>query len=177
MNGALTATGIPFKLRRVGRCDGDALIAMHGRCAPESRFHRWMGNTDGMPTAYLSEVLAGADDHHAVLAELCGSERRAIALGSVVKVADARYELGLLVEDDFQGIGVGTTLCDNMIAQLPQGCSLIAEALFENRRVLQRLSRYGPMWLDHCLGEVTAVVTVAFTRGLGSPSLSSAAVP
>jgi GNAT superfamily N-acetyltransferase len=160
MSAALTTTGIPFRLRRVGRSDGAALIAMHGRCGPVSRLQRWMGHTDSMPSADLDHALAGADDHCAVLAELCGPRRRVIALGSVVKIADASYELGLLVEDDFQGIGVGTALCDTMIAQLPRGCSLTAEALFENRRMLQKLSRYGPLHLSHCLGDVTAVVNV-----------------
>jgi hypothetical protein len=120
-----------------------------------------MGHTDTMPRAYLDHALAGADDHCAVLAELCGSEGRVIALGSVVRIADASYELGLLVEDDFQRVGVGIVLCDNMVAELPRGCALIAEASIDNRRMLQKLSRYGPLRLNHCFGEVTAIVNVS----------------
>jgi GNAT superfamily N-acetyltransferase len=154
----VTVAGTLFALRRACDADAVAVNAMHDRCSPESRFHRWMGHTEAMPSAYLAHALSGADDHHAVLAEL--PTGKVIALGSAVQVSGATYELGLLVEDGFQGMGVGTALCDRLVARLPHGSTLIAEALFDNRRALNRLSRYGPLHLDHCLGDVTAVVTV-----------------
>ena len=157
----MTVMGSLFTLRHVCAADAGAVIAMHDRCGPESRLHRWMGNSATMPSAYLAHALSGADDHQAVVAELATGQ--VIALGSAVKVSGATYELGLLVEDDFQGIGVGTALCDRLVGALPCGATLIAEALFDNRRVLKRLSRYGPLRLTHCLGDVTAVVTVAFS--------------
>ncbi|WP_167105248.1 GNAT family N-acetyltransferase [Mycobacterium sp. DL592] len=127
MRAALTSTGLSFAVRLAVGADREAVVAMHDRCSAASRLHRWMGNSAAMPTAYLDHALSEAADHHAVLAQL--DDGRVIALGSVVALPDGGYELALLVEDDFQGIGVGTTLCDNLVATLPPGSSLIAEAL------------------------------------------------
>lgn len=119
-----------------------------------------MGHTATMPEAYLRQALSGSAEHHAVLAELCGHHSRVIALGSAVKGSGDSYELGVLVEDEFQGCGVGTALCDHLVGALPKRCTLIADALFDNRRVLHLLSRYGSLRLTHSLGDVTAIVNV-----------------
>ncbi len=161
----MTTTGRLFTVRQVCEADADAVLAMHDRCGPDSRLHRWMGNSATMPSHYLAHALSGADDHHAVVAEL--ATRQVIALGSAVKLSGATYELGLLVEDEFQGVGVGTAMCDRLVAALPLGATLIAEALFDNRRVLKRLSRYGPLHLSHSLGDATAVVTVTSAQFAG----------
>ena len=43
-----------FALRQACEADAVAVIAMHDRCGPETRLHRWMGNTEAMPSAYLA---------------------------------------------------------------------------------------------------------------------------
>lgn len=87
-------------------------------------------------------------------------ERTARCVGHALLAPQLNRELGLLVEDEFQRSGVGTALCDRLVARLPRGATLIAEALFDNRRALNQSSRCGPVRLTHYLGEVSAVVNV-----------------
>jgi hypothetical protein len=168
----VTATGIPFRVRRAVEADRNGLIAMHDRCGSVSRLHRWMGHAEAMPNGYLCDALSGSADHRAMVAELCADQPRLVALGSLVRVTAESYELGVLVEDAFHRVGIGMFLCDRLIAGLPGGCSLIAEAHFENRALLQGLARYGAVQLSHSLGDVTAVVTVThapLSRAYASP--------
>ncbi len=68
-----------------------------------------------------------------------------VALGSLVNVEATTWELGVLVEDSYQGVGIGSCLIDLLVRSVPprQCTSLVADALADRRHLLARLARYG----------------------------------
>jgi GNAT superfamily N-acetyltransferase len=151
--------GRAVRIRRPHRDDRAALIGMHRRCGPVSRFQRWLGNVSEFAPRYLEAVLAGTADHPALLAETCSGPPEVIGLASAGRLLGATYDLAVLVEDRYQGHGIGTALCDRLIAALPVGSALTADCLFENRRVLRHLAGYGEVTIGYDLGVVHALVT------------------
>jgi GNAT superfamily N-acetyltransferase len=155
---------ITVRIRRPCQDDRAALIGMHQRCGPVSRFQRWLGNVSELAPRYLDAVLAGAADHPALLAETCGESPEVVGLASAGRLPDAIYDLGVLVEDRYQGYGIGTALCDQLIGALPVTSSLTADCLFGNRRVLRHLAGYGEVSIGYEFGVAHAVVERSRSR-------------
>jgi GNAT superfamily N-acetyltransferase len=155
---------ITVRIRRPCQYDRAALIGMHQRCGPVSRFQRWLGNVSELAPRYLDAVLAGTADHPALLAETCGESPEVVGLASAGRLPDATYDLGVLVEDRYQGHGIGTALCDQLIGALPVNSSLTADCLFENRRVLRHLAAYGEVRIGYEFGVAHGVVERSRSR-------------
>ena len=135
-------------------CDVDELVAMHARCSPATRYARWHGHTKRFPPSYLNRLL---DDDLAVVARRDGV---LIGLASAAQVGPDTWEIGLLVEDDWQHRGVGGQLLTEMIdAAHRAGADVIrAEVLESETGLLGPLRALGPMLTRLSHGVVTADV-------------------
>jgi GNAT superfamily N-acetyltransferase len=109
-----------------------------------------------LPTPYLDAVLAFSPDHIAVVAAIDG---QLIGLASAALTLDDKREVALLVQDRYQGAGIGMQMLDALVDSLDVHEDLCADALFENRRLLRKLARYGTVSLTCACGVCHACVT------------------
>lgn len=135
-------------------CDIDELVAMHDRCSPATRYARWHGHTKRFPPSYLRRLV---DEDVAVVARVDG---QLIGFASAAQVGPDTWEIGLLVEDEWQHRGVGGQLLTGIIGAARQiGADVIrAEVLESDTGLLEPLRALGPMWTRLSHGVVTADV-------------------
>jgi GNAT superfamily N-acetyltransferase len=91
-------------IRVVQPGDGDAIARMMNRCSPRTRYERFHGVVTEIPPTYLRSCLTGA--HLALVAEH-GTE--IVGLASLARDEDVP-EIGVVVEDGWQGRGLGRAL-------------------------------------------------------------------
>ncbi|WP_442812022.1 GNAT family N-acetyltransferase [Streptomyces sp. NBC_01803] len=106
----VTAGGHPIVLRAAGPEDLDAARDMHRRCSAPSlarRYHGPLGDAD----RYLGHLLTPRYGH-SVVAETAAGD--IIGLGHLLWDGD-ETEVALLVEDVWQGYGVGTALLRELL--------------------------------------------------------------
>ncbi len=72
----------------------------------------------------------------------------------------------MLVEDEYQGRGLGPRLIGHLVDRLPADAPLAADALTERRRALRLLARFGSLRVTPSAG----VLHAAVTRSPGGPS-------
>jgi GNAT superfamily N-acetyltransferase len=144
---------------RMLRLDVDALLAMYDRCSPETRFRRWHGHLRTFPQAYLSALVAGADEHIAVVAR---AESEVIGFASAAEVAPGVREVGILVEDRWQHRGVGRQLQSGLLAEsVALGTRYVrAEVLAGDAWLVDGLRLLGPTSVRTESGIVTAQVAL-----------------
>jgi GNAT superfamily N-acetyltransferase len=100
-------------IRVAGPDDADALARMLARCSPRTRYERFHGVVTEFPPAYLHRCLTG--EHTAVVATE-GTELVALAsMGGVFEAPDVR-EIAVIVEDRWQGKGLGRELVATILA-------------------------------------------------------------
>lgn len=123
--------------------DGEAVRAMHDRCSLESRRLRYFSVKPFLPQRVL-DVFAERSHGLTLVAE--GPDGSILALAHLMHVLDPGVaELGFLVEDDWQGRGLGRTLCDLLLAiGRERGMvELRATVLSENVRMRRLLTSLG----------------------------------
>ncbi len=142
-------------IRPVGPADGPALSAMYRRSSPESRYRRLGGFLPDLPHSYLARCLAQVPEvHDALTVEVAGAPGQLVALASAALVPHdprrATVELGILVEDAWQGLGLGRQLIralltraghrgvDTVYAQLTPGSGGLVRALGRDLEVIER---------------------------------------
>ena len=133
-------------IRRAGECDGAALAEMFARCTAATRYRRFHGHVNVLPARYLAEALSGRADHFALVAVAARQAAGAIvALASCRTVSPGTAELGILVEDGWQRLGLGAALLREMAAHARRhGIGLLtAQLLAEQSWILQLLGPYG----------------------------------
>jgi GNAT superfamily N-acetyltransferase len=119
--------GHPFRVRRAGPADREALTLMFERCTPQTRYRRFHGPVKGIPERYLADALSGSPFHYALVgyavvgcpeAALAGEPEatRIVALASCRTVNEGAAELGVLIEDAWQRRGLGTRLIGDLAA-------------------------------------------------------------
>jgi GNAT superfamily N-acetyltransferase len=92
--------------------DGPEIAALHGRCSPATTAARYLTPMTRLPRRLLAELLAA--DVALVAVDDLG---RVVALATLVAAEPPdRVELGLLVEDAWQGAGLGTALVRRLTA-------------------------------------------------------------
>jgi GNAT superfamily N-acetyltransferase len=106
-------TAVIEAVRPVRPADGDELDALMARCSLETRYRRFFAPVRSMPAEYRQGVLAGDPAHHDALVVFQPSGRL-IALASLVR-GECDWELGVLVEDGWQRLGLGTTLVHELV--------------------------------------------------------------
>jgi GNAT superfamily N-acetyltransferase len=132
---------------------------MHERCSPQSRYQRWHGHVQEFPRRYL-ESLRHSGDHVAVVAIRDGD---LIGLASAGPAGPGRWELGVLVEDDWQRRGVGRQLLLALVTALAAtgADTLYVEVLASQRGMLEPLRNLGPVTVTGTSeGVVSAEVTL-----------------
>lgn len=100
-------------VRRARPADAAALGRMLDRCSPRTRYERFHGVVEAIPPGYLRRCLHG-DGQEARVAELVTGEL--VGLASTGPVAPEVCELGVLVEDRWQGKGIGRLLAADLMA-------------------------------------------------------------
>lgn len=97
-------------VRSAAAADARAIKRMVERCSTSTRQRRFHGGTAAIPAAYLARIGSPPPGDLHVVA-LAG--RRVVALASF-----ADGELGLLVEDEWQGGGLGRTLLRHVLERV-----------------------------------------------------------
>jgi GNAT superfamily N-acetyltransferase len=118
-------------IRQPTPTDGPAIEAMFARCSLESRYARFLAPLPTIPAAQLTQVLTPHS----------GNEAWVGVTGDDPERMGADAELALIVEDSWQGRGIGTTFL-KMLAERAWSsgvCRLTASVLTESRHVLQML--------------------------------------
>jgi RimJ/RimL family protein N-acetyltransferase len=106
--------GLPaIVLRRITPADKDGLVAGLGRLSERSVYQRFLSPKPRLSSGelrYLTEV--DFSDHYALVAVLEQAPGVIVAVGRWVRSAEdpAAAEIAIVVADDLQGRGVGTTL-------------------------------------------------------------------
>lgn len=84
--------------------DSDAVALMLGRCSPTTTGGRWSGGSPRDDRAWLRRLLG-------TQVVVCGwDRRRLVALANLSPWDGETARAGLLVEDDYQRLGLGTVL-------------------------------------------------------------------
>ncbi|MDI2128810.1 GNAT family N-acetyltransferase [Yinghuangia seranimata] len=131
-------------LVRPGRADDvESVQLMHDRCSPESRRLRYFTSIPRLPRAAVERLLVPRAGVTLVAVRPDGG---IAAVGSLLHTQDPGCgELALLVEDGWQGRGLGTALLRRLgtIAQARGMAELRAHVLPGNRRMLGLFDRAG----------------------------------
>jgi GNAT superfamily N-acetyltransferase len=108
----ITQDGAGIVLRDGRSADADAVAAMHDRCSRATLFARYHAGTRTIPRRLLHRLLAPPRGR--TVLGLVG--RQVIAVGQLINTNDPRVgEVSLLVEDDWQGQGVGAALLTHLV--------------------------------------------------------------
>ncbi len=93
-------------LRRGTTADQAPVAALHERCSEESRYRRFHAPLPQVPSRLVRATLE-PEDGWSVLAAL-GSDVVGVACAGPLSTREV--EVGVLVEDGYQGLGIGTRL-------------------------------------------------------------------
>lgn len=145
----LLPDGSEVVLRLAGPEDLSAVSALHGRCSARTRLHRYLSGGPGPSPAQLSRLLDPARST-TLVAEVVegsgghGSGDQIIAMANLVGEG-LQAEVALLVEDAWQGRGLGTALLRRIgVLAARMGCAaLVAHGHAENGAILRTLRRFG----------------------------------
>ena len=138
----LTSDGAGVVLREGRPADADAVSAMHDRCSRASLFTRYHAGTRSMPLRLLHRLLAPPRGRTVV--GVVGHQ--VVALGQLINTTDpAVAEVSLLVEDDWQGRGLGSALLGQLagIARAAGHRELVGWCLPEETGLLRAARRAG----------------------------------
>ncbi|TQM83682.1 acetyltransferase (GNAT) family protein [Saccharothrix saharensis] len=103
----LTDDGMALVLRPGRAGDEDAVADLHSRCSMGTLFHRYHAGVRTVPRRWLHRLLSPPRGSTAVAQ--CAD--RVVALGQLIPMSTPdSAEVSLLVEDEWQGRGVGTAL-------------------------------------------------------------------
>ncbi len=163
---AAVTAGMPL-VRRALPGDRDELTRMFGRCTPLTRYRRFHAPVTAIPARYLAGAVAGGPFHHALVACPGPDPGPLSALASCCVVDEGAAELGLLVEDAWQGRGLGRRLVGELVAQASRdGLRLLtAQVLSEQAWLAGLLGHYGPARLRAAgTGVLTVAVRLPDTR-------------
>lgn len=142
--------------------DGPALLALHERCSPATRFRRWHGHLTQFPRRYLAELLAATDSASAPQLGVAAWSGAGTMIGfaSAALLDPGVRELGVLVHDDWQGRGVGRTLVTALAEQARAAGTtvLCADVLAGDAALVESLRRLGPTVSRVKAGSIAAEV-------------------
>lgn len=135
--------GVEVVLRAATAADAPLVAALHARCSPQTRSLRSLPTRPVLAPAVLHHLI-GADGSTSILA-VTPDGGAAIGLANLVHAAPGTAEIALLVEDAWQGRGVGTALARNLIEQARTGrCTeIVAVSQVGNSALTRVLRRAG----------------------------------
>jgi RimJ/RimL family protein N-acetyltransferase len=135
--------GVEVVLRAATAADAPLVAALHARCSPQTRALRSLP-TRPVLTAAVLQRLIGADGSTSMLA-VTPDGGAAIGLANLIRATPGTAEIALLVEDAWQGRGVGTALARNLIelARAEQLTEIVAVSQVGNGALTRVLRRAG----------------------------------
>jgi GNAT superfamily N-acetyltransferase len=133
----------PFLVRRAVERDRPALAQMLVRCSDETRCRRFHGHVNAFPERYLTEALSGSPVHFALVAG--ADDGAVVALASCRTVTPGVAELGVLVEDAWQLLGIGGLMLREIVSYaLDNGLTMLkAQVLTDQAWIVRVLRHYG----------------------------------
>lgn len=148
---------MPYRVRTARAADLAGLVAMLARCSPENRFRRFHGNVTTFPPRYLAEVVSTLPEHVALVAD---TGDQPVALASCRLVSADAAELGVLVEDAHQRLGLGGCLLRSLVdhADRLRVTTLRASVWVNQGWILRLLRPYGDCTVEWSFGVVDVTV-------------------
>jgi GNAT superfamily N-acetyltransferase len=129
-------------LRPIRPDDACGLIALHARMSEQTRYLRFFTPCPRIPPALLRRFVDV--DHHSREAFVALSGTDVVAVGRYERLSPAEAEVALVVEDAFQGQGIGTALLTHLaLAARDNGIErFVGTVLPENTGVMKWISGY-----------------------------------
>jgi acyl-CoA synthetase (NDP forming)/GNAT superfamily N-acetyltransferase len=154
---ALLMDGRIVHVRRISDGDEEALSALYSRASPRSRYLRFFSAGISIERE-VQRLLVRGDDHLALLAEHDGV---AIGVASYEILNGTQAEIAVLVDDAWQGDGIGSLLIEHLaaVARSAGIQELLGDVLAANVSMLRTSASLAPgVARDH--GEDPEVVRV-----------------
>jgi RimJ/RimL family protein N-acetyltransferase len=135
--------GSEVVLRPATAADAPLVAALHARCSPHTRALRSLSTRPALAAAVLQQLI-GADGSTSVLA-VTTDGGAAVGLANLVCTGAGTADVALLVEDAWQGRGVGTALARNLVelARTKQLSEITAVSQVGNGALTRVLRRAG----------------------------------
>jgi acyl-CoA synthetase (NDP forming)/GNAT superfamily N-acetyltransferase len=138
---ALLMDGRIVHVRAVSEGDKDALSALYGRTSPRTRYLRFF--SAGISIDREVRRLMPGDDHVALLAEHDGL---VVGVASYEVLSGDRAEMAILVDDTWQGDGIGSLLIEHLtaVARRDGIQELVGDVLATNVNMLRTSASLAP---------------------------------
>jgi RimJ/RimL family protein N-acetyltransferase len=135
--------GSEVMLRAATAADAPLVAALHARCSPQTRSLRSLPTRPVLAAAVLHQLI-GADGSTSMLA-VTPDGAAAVGLANLIRTGPGTAEVALLVEDAWQGRGVGTALARKMVelARSEQLTEIVAVSQVGNSALTRVLRRAG----------------------------------
>ena len=139
---ALLMDGRIVHVRAVCEADAEALSALYTRASPRSRYLRFFSAGVSVDRE-VQRLLAPGDDHVALVAEHGGL---AVGVASYEILNGGQAELAILVDDDWQGHGIGSLLIEHLTAVARRAGiqELVGDVLASNVTMLRTSASLAP---------------------------------
>ncbi|GAA1634580.1 GNAT family N-acetyltransferase [Catellatospora bangladeshensis] len=169
MRGAdvLLADGATVHLRQITPEDGEAVVAMHSRFSERTRYLRYFSPYPRIPARDLHRFVNV--DHVDREAFVVAAGERLVAVGRYERLGEGAHEaeVAFVVEDAYQGRGVGSVLLEHLAAAAAEAgiTRFVAEVLPENGAMLRVFTDAGyEVTRRYADGVVTLTFPVAPTE-------------
>ncbi|HEU4909131.1 MAG TPA: GNAT family N-acetyltransferase, partial [Propionibacteriaceae bacterium] len=170
---ALLMDGRIVHVRPVSERDTDALTALYTRASPRSRYLRFF--TAGISIdREVERLVTSSDDHVALVAE---HNRLAVGVASYDILNSTQAEIALLIDDAWQGAGIGSLLIEHLAATGRKAGihELVGDVLATNVTMLRTSASLAPgIARDH--GEDPEVVRIHIPTQPDERALAAAGV-
>jgi N-acetylglutamate synthase-like GNAT family acetyltransferase len=143
--------------------DRRAVEAMVDRCGPKSLLGRFHLPVRSAPPGFVDQVTTAGPDHRALLAVWDGA---VVGIGEWHRSSPTSAELAVLVEDAWQGYGIGIALVRRTTGDAKEDGITVVEAflLGENADLIRPLNRLGSIRVRWDWGVAEVHVTLADDR-------------
>ena len=158
--------GSTARIRPLTAEDAPAVAALHSRLSPESVRLRYFGPHPELSAEELSNLLAGGDHQHLALAAERGGQLVGLAQYDRLPGSDVA-EVAFEVDDEHQGLGVGTLLLEYLASEGRRfGLKRFrAEVLLENNQMMTVFRDAGYTESSKLeAGEMTVLMDISPTR-------------
>jgi RimJ/RimL family protein N-acetyltransferase len=106
----LLRDGSEVRMRPAGPSDAPLVAALHARCSPEARRSRFLSPTPRLASGQLDELLHGETGTGQAVVAVTSDGGSAVGLANLDLHGDGSARFALLVENAWQGRGLGTAL-------------------------------------------------------------------
>jgi RimJ/RimL family protein N-acetyltransferase len=163
--------GSRIVVRPVRAADRTAINAAFDRLSPESRYRRFLSSVDHLTEAQLS-YLTDVDHHdHEALVAYDAASRDGVGVARFVRDRDdpAVAEASVVVDDRWQGRGLGTALCQLLAERArEEGVDrFLASLLATNEPMLHVIESLGPAKVVAREGATITVEVAVPREGIG----------